>query len=157
MEATPESYIGRNHIILLRTIQQLRLRSILKIKWDLDVTNDDVLDRVKVTDIALILIRNRLRWMGYMYVTRMPNKRPVKALVYGEVVKGSGRISRPFLRFKGTLKNILKRVGALHLWEAETVSDRPVGGSLSLLLGQDKQQQQGNENKEKRVRELLCC
>ena len=111
----------RHHIKLLRTIQQRQLRSILKIKWDHFITNDEVLDHAKSTDIEIILVRNRLRWMGH--VARMPDVRPVKALLYGVLEEGSRRVGRPLLRYKDTLKDILKRGAALGTWR-EIVTDR---------------------------------
>ena len=56
----------RHQIKKLRTIQQRHLRSILKIKWDDYVTNDEVLDRAMAEDIENILIRNRLRLLGHV-------------------------------------------------------------------------------------------
>jgi hypothetical protein len=82
----------RHHIKLLRTVQQRRLMSILKITWDHHVTNDDVLDRATATDIEIILIRNRLHWMGY--VARMPDERPAKDFLYGELAECSRRVGR---------------------------------------------------------------
>ena len=77
-----ETWTPYRHLIkLLRTIQQRRLRSILKIRSDHFIINGEVLDRAKSTDIEIILIRNRLRWMGH--VARMPDEWPVKALLYG--------------------------------------------------------------------------
>ena len=58
--------LQRHRIKLLRTFQQRHLRSILKISWDHFITNEEVLDRAKFTDIEIILIRNRLRWMGHV-------------------------------------------------------------------------------------------
>ena len=111
----------RHHIKLLRTIQQRHLRSILKIGWDHFITNDEVMDRAKSTDIEIILIRNRLRWMGH--VARMPDELPVKALLYGVLEEGSSRVGRPLLRYQDTLKDILKRGAALGTWR-EIVTDR---------------------------------
>lgn len=54
--------------------RSVTLRSILKIRWDHYVTNDEVLDRATATDIEIILIRNRLRWTGH--VARMPDEQP---------------------------------------------------------------------------------
>ena len=62
-----------HHIKLLRTIQQRHLRSILKIRWDYFITNDEVLNHARSTDIEIILVRNRLRWLGH--VARMPDVR----------------------------------------------------------------------------------
>ena len=100
--------IYRHHIKLLRTIQQRDLRSILKIRWDHFITNDEVLDRAKSTDIEIILVRNRLRWMGH--VARM------------RAEEDSRRVGRSLLRYKDTLKDILKRGAALRTWR-EIVTD----------------------------------
>ena len=86
----------RHHIKLLRTIQQWQLRSILKIRWDHFITNDEVLDRAESMDIEIILIRNRLRWMDH--VASMPDEWPVKALFYGVLEEVSRKVGRPFLR-----------------------------------------------------------
>ena len=104
----------RYQVNKLRTIQQRHLRSILKIKWDDFITNDEVLDRAMTEDIENILIRNRLRWFGH--VIRLPDVRPNKALLYGELSEGSRKIGRPLLRFKDTIKDILKRGNALQIW-----------------------------------------
>ena len=107
----------RHHVKLLRTIQQRHLRSILRIRWDHFITNDEALDRAKSTDIEIILIRNRLRWMGH--VVRMPDERPVKALLYGVLEEGSKRVGHPLLRYK----DVLKRGAALRTWR-QIVTDR---------------------------------
>ena len=102
----------RRQIKKLRTIQQRHVRSILKIKWDDYITNDEVLDRAVAEDIENILIRNRLRWMGH--VVRLPDERPTKALLYGALAKGSRKTGRPLLQYRDTIKDILNRGGALH-------------------------------------------
>ena len=61
-----------------------------EIRWDHFITNDEVLDCAKSTDIEIILVRNRLCWMGH--VARMPDVRPVKALLYGVLEEGSRRV-----------------------------------------------------------------
>ena len=109
----------RHQIKKLRTIQQRHLRSILKIKWEDYVTNDEVLDRAMAEDIESILIRNRLRWVGH--VVRLPDDRPTKALLYGELAQGSRKAGGPLLRYKDTIKDILNRGGALHTWRDAVV------------------------------------
>ena len=106
----------------LRTVQQRHLRRILKIKWDDYVSNEEVLTRSVVEDIEITLVRNRLRWLGH--VTRMPNERPVKALLYGELEEGTRRTGRPMLRFKDTCKSALKCGDTLEDWQT-SVLDRP--------------------------------
>ena len=41
-------------------------------------------------DIEITLIKSRLRWLGH--VSRMDDNRPVKALIYGELEKGTRAI-----------------------------------------------------------------
>ena len=41
------------------------------------------------------------------HVARMPDERPVNALLYGILGEGSRRVGRPLLRYKDTLKDIL--------------------------------------------------
>ena len=67
----------------------------MEIRWDHFITNDEVLDRAKSTDIEIILLRNRLRWMGH--VARMPDERTVRALLYGVLEESSRRVGAPFL------------------------------------------------------------
>ena len=64
---------------------------------------NEVLDHAKSTDVEIILVRNRLRWLGH--VARMPDVRPVKALLYGALEEGSRRVGCPLLRYKDTLKD----------------------------------------------------
>ncbi|PIK44118.1 hypothetical protein BSL78_19044 [Apostichopus japonicus] len=116
-----ESWTLYHHNIRqLRTIQQRHLRSILKIKWDDFVTNDEVLDLATYEDIEAVLTRNRFRWLGH--VARMPDDRPVKELLYGELGVGKRRVGRPLLRYKDTLKVSLIKGDVLHTW-SEVVND----------------------------------
>ena len=110
-----------HHIKLLRTVQQHHLRSILKI------TNNEVLDHAKSADIEIILIRNRLYWMGH--VARMSGECPMKALLYGELAEGTRRVGCPLLRLKDTLMDILKRGGVLHSWR-NIIANRPAWRAL---------------------------
>ena len=109
----------RHHIKLLRTVQQRHLRFILKIEWDDLITNDEVLAHSNSTDIETILIRNQLRWLGH--VTRMPSGRPVKSILYSELAEGSRKVGRPFLRYKDTIKDLLKRGCVLDSWNEKVL------------------------------------
>ena len=112
----------RYHVKQLRTIQQRHLRFILKIKWNHFITNDEVLSRAQTVDIETTLVRNRLRWLGH--VGRMDNDRPVKELLFGELEDGTRQVGRPLLRYKDTLKDILKRANVLHNWK-NYINNRP--------------------------------
>ena len=84
----------------LHTVQQRRLRRILKIKWDHYISNEEVLARACVEDIEILLVRSRLRWLGH--VSRMEDDRPVKSLSYGESTEGTRPVGRPKLRYTDT-------------------------------------------------------
>ena len=73
-------------------------------------------------DIETALVRNRLRWLGH--VGRMDNDRPVKELLFGELEDGTRQVGRPLLRYKDTLKDILKRANVLHNWK-NYINNRP--------------------------------
>ena len=105
--------INQNRLLikLHRTVQQQYLRSILNIRWDHFITNDEVLDLANTTDIEITLISSRLRWLGN--VARMPDGPPVKALPYGELAEGCRRVGLSFLRFEDALKDILKFIAVL--------------------------------------------
>ena len=110
----------QKHVKQLRTIQQRQLRSILSIKWDHFVSNEEVLERANVLDIDIKLLKNRLRWMGH--ICRMNDTRAVKALLFGEL-EGSRKVGRPLLCYKGTCKMALQRSEVLNEWNA-VVNDR---------------------------------
>ena len=62
----------------LRTFQQRHLRSIMKIKWDDYVSNEQVLSRANIDDIEILLAKSRLRWLGH--VGRMEDVRAAKLI-----------------------------------------------------------------------------
>ena len=137
----------RHHIKKLRTLQQRYLRFILNIKWTDYVTNDEVLERAKTEDIENILIRNRLRWLGH--VVRMPDERPVKNLLYSELAEGTRKVGRPVLRFKDTMKDILKRGGVLDIWKS-VATDRLEWRRLTSNTCQKIDNERKDENKKRR-------
>ena len=50
------------------------------------------------------------------HVVRLPDDRPTKALLYGELAQGSRKTGRPLLRYRDTIKDDLNRGDALHTW-----------------------------------------
>ena len=78
------------------------------------MSNEEVLQRADAEDIEITLIKSRLRWLGH--VSRMDDNRPVKALMYGELDKGTRPVGRPKLRYKDTCKSILKSGRILDQW-----------------------------------------
>ena len=98
--------LHRYHINQLRTVQQRHLRKILRIKCSDYVSNEEVIQPADAEDIEITLIKSRLRWLGH--VSRMDDNRPVKALIYGALEKGTRPVGRPKLRYKDTCTSILK-------------------------------------------------
>ena len=91
--------------------------------WSDYVSNEEVLRRTDAEDIEITLIKSRLRWLGH--VSRMDDDRPVKALMYGELDKGTRPVGRPKLRYKDTCKSVLKSGRILDRWQ-DLVVDRPL-------------------------------
>ena len=111
----------RHDVRELRTIQQLHLQLILKIKWDHFISNEEVLKRAGTEDFKVMLVRNQLHWLGH--VCRMDDNRPQKQLLYGELASGLCPVGRPKLRFKDSCKSILKSGQSLDTWQT-TVKHR---------------------------------
>ena len=78
-------------------------RSVLKIRWNDFIANDEVLDRAN-TDIEIML-------------TRKANDRRVEAFLFGELTEAPRRVGLPPLIFKDTLKSILKCGRVLETWK----------------------------------------
>ena len=70
----------RKLIRLLEQFHQLCLRSILGIKWQDHVSNEEVLKRASLPSIESILLQVQLRWPGH--VTGMVDVHMLKAIFY---------------------------------------------------------------------------
>ena len=87
--------------------------------------------------------------MGHF--ARMPDARPVKALLYGVLEEDSRRVGRPFHRYKDTLKDMLNRGAALGIW-SEIVSDRLVWPRLTSDICDKTEIERRNRNIESRAK-----
>ena len=76
----------RKQIKLLKRFQQRCLRSILGIKWQDHVSNEEVLKRASLPSRESILLRVQLRWAGL--VTRMDDVCMPKAVFFSELREG---------------------------------------------------------------------
>ena len=137
----------RHHIKKFRTLQQQHLRFILNIKWKDYVTNDEVLKGAKTEDIEIILIRNRLSWLGH--VVRMPDEGGISHKSGSELAEGTRKVGRPFLRFKDTMKAVLKRGGILNIWK-DVATDRLEWRKLISNTCKTMDNERKEENKKKR-------
>ena len=142
----------QKHVKQLRTIIQRHLRSILSIKWDHFVSNEEVLERANVLDMEIKLLKNRLRWMGH--ICRMNDTRQVKALLFGEL-EGSRKVGRPLLRYKDTCKMALQRGKVLNEWNA-VVNDRDKWKALIQNVCKEHNQKRKADYEERRQKRHKC-
>ena len=82
------------------------LRKLLKIKWQDRIPDTEVLKRAGLQSIHTLLKLAQLRWTGH--VTRMPDERLPKKILYGELQVGIRSHGGQRKRYKDTLKPPLK-------------------------------------------------
>ena len=100
----------------LNSFHQRCLRRILNIKWQDKITNMEVLRKAKIPSVFSILGNKRLRWLGH--VSRMPNNRIPKQILFGELANGKRQIGRPKLKYKDLCKRSLNEFMLNHkTWE----------------------------------------
>ena len=83
----------RKQIRLLERLHQRCLRSILGIKWQDHVSNEEVLKKASLPSTESILLQVQLRWAGH--VTRMEDVRMPKAVFYSELQNGKRDCDAP--------------------------------------------------------------
>ena len=99
-------------IRLLEQFHQRCLRSILGIKWQDHVSNEEVLKRASLPSIEYILLQVQLRWAGH--VTRMEDVRMPEAVFFSELQEGKRDRCAPRKRYKDQLKRQLAQAGISH-------------------------------------------
>ena len=82
------------------------LRKLLKIKWQDRIPDTEVLKRAGMQSVHTLLKLAQLRWTGH--VTRMPDERLPKKILYGELQVGKRSHGGQKKRYKDTLKASLK-------------------------------------------------
>ena len=107
----------KRHIDRLDRFHLNCLRRILNLKWQ-DMTPDTtVLERAKTSGIAVLLVKNQLRWAGHL--VRLDEQRLPKQIFYGELSSGKRPQHNPKKRFKDCLKVNLKKLDiSVDDWEA---------------------------------------
>ena len=112
----------RKQIRLLERFHRRCLRSILGIKWQNHVPNEEVLKRANLPSIESILLQMQLRWVGH--VTRMEDVRMPKPVFFSEFQEEKRDRGAPRKRHKDQLKKQLAQTGISHQsWQKEA-SDR---------------------------------
>ena len=92
----------RKQIRLLERFHQRCLRSILGIKWQNHMSNEEVLKRVSLPSKESILLQGQLRWAGH--ITRMEDVRMPEAVFFSELQEGKRDRGAPRKRHKDQLR-----------------------------------------------------
>ena len=111
------------HAKQLNAFHMRCLRTLLHITWRDKVPDTEVQQRAKMDSIYAILMRSQLRWAGH--VSRMDDCRLPKRLFFGELSSGKRSLGRPKLRYKDTLKALLKKCDIPYSTWEESAEDRP--------------------------------
>ena len=82
------------------------LRKLLKIRWQEKIPDTEVLKKAKMQSVHTLLKLAQLIWTGH--VTRMPDERLPKKVLYGELQEGKRSQGGQKKRYKDTLKASLK-------------------------------------------------
>ena len=94
------------------------LRSILGIKWQDQVSSEEVLKRASLPSIQSILLQVQLRWAGH--ITRMEDIRMPKAVFLSKLQEGKCNHGTPRKRYKDLFKRQLAQAGVSHQsWQQE--------------------------------------
>ena len=96
----------QGHARRLNHFHTSHLRKLLKIKWKDRISDTDVLKRAGMQSVHTLLKMAQLRWIGH--VTRMPDERLPKKILYGELQVGQRSHGGQKKWYKETLKASLK-------------------------------------------------
>ena len=97
-------------------------RKLLKIKWQDRIPDTEVLKRAGMQSVHTLLKLAQLRWTGH--VTRMPEERLPKKILYGELEMGKRSHGGLKKRYKDTLKASLKDFNIPTESQEQLVQDR---------------------------------
>ena len=98
--------VYQRHAKTLNHFHTSCLRKFLKIKWQDRIPDTEVQKRAGMHSVHTLLKLAQLRWTGH--VTRMPDKRLPKKILYGELQIGKRSNGGQKKRYKDTLKASLK-------------------------------------------------
>ena len=99
------------HARQLNSFHMRCLRKLLHIKWQNKVPHTEVLQKAKIESVHAFLKRSQLSWAGH--VSRMPDERLPKRLLYGELSEGKRFLGGQRKRYKDTLKAFLNPVALI--------------------------------------------
>ena len=88
------------------------MRSILGIKWQDHVPNEEILKRASLPSIESILLQVQLSWARH--VSRIEDVRMPEAVFFSELQEEKGDSGAPRKRYKDQLKRQLAKAGISH-------------------------------------------
>ena len=122
------------------------LRKILKIRWQDKIPDTEVLKKAKMQSVHTLLNLAQLRWTGH--VTRMPDERLPKKVLYGELQEGKRSQGGQKKRYKDTLKASLNDFNIqTESWE-QAAQDRQSGVASSTKVPPNLKQKESVKLKE---------
>ena len=105
-------------IRLLEWFHQCCLCSILGIKWQDHMPNEEVLKRASLFSTESILLQVKLHWAGH--ISRMEDIHMPKAIFFSQLQDRECNYGTPRKQYKDQLKRQLAQAGISHLsWQQE--------------------------------------
>ena len=140
--------IYRRHERQLQQFHLRCLRNLLHIRWQEKIPDTEVLQQAGLPSVVTIIRKSQLRWAGH--VTRMPDTRIPKQLLYGELCQGKRSVGGQKKRFKDCLKVSLKEFSInTDLWETQA-ADRPAWRGLIRKSAQAAEERRSQNAEQKR-------
>ena len=99
------------HLKQLERFHQQCLRKILGIKWQMHISDTEILEMANIGSIEVLISKQQLRWSGHL--VRLPNERIQKQIFYGQLTDGKRLAHKPKKRFKDCLKQTFKKCGII--------------------------------------------
>ena len=141
--------VYQRHVKRLNHFHASCLRKLLKIKWQDRVPNTEVLKRAGMQSVHTLLKLAQLRWIGH--VTRMPEERLPKKILYGELEMGKRSHGGQKKQYKDTLKAFLKDFNIpTELWE-QIAQDRAKWRGLIRRGASEYEAKRSSEAEQKRA------
>ena len=106
------------HLKQLERFHQQCLRMIMGIKWQMHISDTEILEMANIGSIKVLISYQQLRWSGHL--VSLPNERIPKQIFYGQLTDGKRLAHKPKKRFKDSLKQTFKNCGINSVsWETQ--------------------------------------
>ena len=97
------------HLKQFKRFHQQCLRMILGIKWQMHISDTEILEMTKTGSIEVLISKQQLRWSRNL--VGLPNERIPKQIFYGQLTDGKRLTHKPKKRFKDYLKQTFNKCG----------------------------------------------